>query len=102
MLENSKDWENYYRGTTEKKRLKLKFSYSDRSRYYLNHPRVQRALKTLFANLNSTGIPMNLLSQFMPSQADKVRKGLVANDPHSLVISRIADVIADYTFAVSI
>jgi D-tagatose-1,6-bisphosphate aldolase subunit GatZ/KbaZ len=101
MLENPKDWEKYYHGSAEEQRLKIKYSYSDRARYYMNHPKVARSAALLFENLRRTDIPVTLLSQFMPSQADKLRRGLITKDAHSLALSRITDVIEDYTFAVT-
>ena len=93
MLENPKNWEKYYHGSAEEQRLKIKYSYSDRARYYLNHPKVARAAALLFENLGRLDIPVTLLSQFMPSQADKLRRGLITRDIHSLVLSRITDLV---------
>ena len=77
---------------------KRKFSFSDRCRYYLPDPRVQEALNRLFSNFEG-GVPLNLLSQFMPIQYTKVREGKLENDPRALVFDRVANTVDEYLFA---
>ncbi|MDR0718134.1 MAG: class II D-tagatose-bisphosphate aldolase, non-catalytic subunit [Treponema sp.] len=101
MLDNPTDWEKYYHGTPEEQYLKRKYSYSDRCRYYLPQPEVVKALEALIANLSGLDIPITVLSQFMPIQAFKVRTGEIGKDPHSLIISRITDLIDEYLFALA-
>ena len=50
-------------------------------------------------NLNTYGIPLNLLSQFMPIQYTKVREGLLENNPEALIIDRIINTIDEYLYA---
>jgi D-tagatose-1,6-bisphosphate aldolase subunit GatZ/KbaZ len=100
MLDKPGDWEKYYHGTSEEQYLKRKYSYSDRSRYYLPNGEVTRAFNKLMANLTNIDIPITVLSQYMPVQAHKVRTGEITKDPHSLIISRIMDLIDEYIFAV--
>jgi len=99
MLENPRDWEKYYPGTEAQKRFKRKYSYSDRCRYYLQTPPVAAAMEALFQSLSGRAIPLPLLSQYMPVQAALARRGRIAVDPRSLVLSRITDVIGEYAFA---
>jgi D-tagatose-1,6-bisphosphate aldolase subunit GatZ/KbaZ len=99
MLENPKDWAKYYRGTTEEQQFKRKYSYSGRSRYYFQYPQVTNAVDKLIANLSDRVIPITLLSQYMPIQAAKVREGLIERNPRALILSRITDLIDEYTFA---
>jgi D-tagatose-1,6-bisphosphate aldolase subunit GatZ/KbaZ len=101
MLAAPANWQNYYSGNAGVQRYKRKYSYSDRSRYYMNAPPVAESVKRLFANLSAAPIPLALLSQYMPGQAVKVRDGEILNDPQSLVLSRITDVIEDYVFALN-
>jgi D-tagatose-1,6-bisphosphate aldolase subunit GatZ/KbaZ len=101
MLDNPKDWEKYYPGTPEEQYLKRKYSYSDRCRYYLPRPEVAKALEALIANLSALDIPATVLSQFMPLQAAKARTGEIHKDPHSLIISRITDLIDEYLSALT-
>jgi D-tagatose-1,6-bisphosphate aldolase subunit GatZ/KbaZ len=100
MRENPSHWEKYYHGTPGEQRLKRKYSYSDRSRYYFPAAEVTRSFTRLMTNLSETAIPITLLSQYMPLQAGKVRRGEIGADPHALVISRITDLIEEYYYAV--
>jgi D-tagatose-1,6-bisphosphate aldolase subunit GatZ/KbaZ len=100
MLDKPGDWEKYYSGTPEEKYLKRKYSYSDRSRYYLPNQKVTKAFNKLMTNLADIDIPITVLSQYMPIQAYKVRTGEIAKNPHSLIISRITDLIDEYVFAI--
>jgi D-tagatose-1,6-bisphosphate aldolase subunit GatZ/KbaZ len=100
MLDRPGDWKKYYQGTSEEQYLKRKYSYSDRSRYYLPNREVVNAFNKLMANLTNIDIPITVLSQYMPIQAYKVRTGEIAKDPHSLIISRITDLIDEYLFAI--
>ena len=99
MLENPADWIKYYQGTEEEQRLKRKYSYSDRSRYYFKYPQVIKAIDKLIANLSELTIPITLLSQYMPVEAVKVREGVIEGKPHQLILSRITDLIDEYAFA---
>lgn len=100
MLENPADWIRHYHGDERKKRLSRSYSYSDRIRYYLPRPEVKLAVENMIKNLKSVGIPLNMLSQYMPIQYKKVRNGDLANDPESLIKDRIINTIDDYCRAV--
>lgn len=45
------------------------------------------------------GVPLNLLSQFMPKQYTKVREGELENNPEALIIDRICNTIDEYLYA---
>lgn len=98
MLENPKYWNKHYHGSEEEKAYKRKFSFSDRSRYFLPTPTMIEAQQTLFTNL-ADGVPLGLLSQFMPIQYTKVREGKLANQPEALVIDRIIQCVEEYLYA---
>ncbi len=100
MLENTSQWVNYYHGTTPQKRYARAFSYSDRSRYYLNDPRVDGAVRTLLANLDASGIPMALLSLYLPVQCARVRAGMLPLHAADLLIDRVGDCVDDYLYAI--
>lgn len=85
--------------TKIKLRMKRKYSFSDRCRYYMPTPAVEAAKERLISNLRTLGIPLNLLSQFMPIQYTKVREGLLVNDPVELVEDRIINTIDEYLYA---
>ena len=99
MLKNDKNWKKHYQGTELEVRLKRKYSFSDRCRYYMPVPSVEAAADRLLTNLRTHGIPLNLLSQFMPIQYTKVREGLLENDPVALIEDRITNTIDEYLYA---
>ena len=47
-------------------------------------------------NNYSGGVPMTLLSQFMPAQYTHVREGLIKADPAALVIDKVCDELSRY------
>ena len=100
MLEKPDKWAKYYSGNENELRIKRKYSFSDRCRYYMPDPRVQNAIETMMKNLRSLGgIPLNLMSQYMPIQYTKVRVGELENDPEELVRDRIINTIDEYLYA---
>ena len=98
MLKNDKNWKKHYQGTELEIRLKRKYSFSDRCRYYMPTPAVEAAADRLLINLRTLGIPLNLLSQFMPIQYTKVREGYLKNDPVELIEDRIINTIDEYLY----
>lgn len=99
MLSDGKYWRKHYQGTDLELRLKRKYSFSDRCRYYMPTPAVEAAKERLIKNLRTLGIPLNLLSQFMPIQYTKVREGVLENDPVALIEDRIMNTIDEYLYA---
>ena len=98
MLKNDKNWKKHYQGTELEIRLKRKYSFSDRCRYYMPTPAVEAAADRLLTNLRTLGIPLNLLSQFMPIQYTKVREGYLKNDPVELIEDLIINTIDEYLY----
>ena len=98
MLADPKYFQKHYHGTPEEIALKRKFSFSDRSRYYMPQASVQKALAVLFKNFEN-GVPLGLLSQFMPIAYTKVREGTRSNDPMSLIKDRVAYTAGEYLYA---
>ncbi|HEX2926532.1 MAG TPA: class II D-tagatose-bisphosphate aldolase, non-catalytic subunit, partial [Ruminiclostridium sp.] len=74
-------------------KLARKYSFSDRCRYYLPDSNVQNSIKRLIQNLETITIPLSLLSEYMPIQYSKVRKGDLSNEPVSLLKDRIVNCI---------
>jgi D-tagatose-1,6-bisphosphate aldolase subunit GatZ/KbaZ len=99
MLAEPFRWERYYEGGADEQRIARRFSYSDRMRYSLPDPAIQAAQEALFANLRRTGIPEPLLSQYLPEQYGRVRRGLLAVDPRELVLDRVRDALRPYSTA---
>ena len=75
MLEDPKNWAAHYHGTEKELRLKRKYSYSDRARYYIGKPEVTAAMERLFANIDAADVAPSMLHQFMPYQYEEYRRG---------------------------
>ena len=75
MLADPRHWTHYHPGDLHAQRLARRFSYNDRLRYYWPEPAVRAAQEQLLSNLDRTGIPLPLLSQYLPDQYARVRAG---------------------------
>lgn len=95
MKSDPKHWEKYYLGSDKEIDFKLAFSYSDRARYYLSHPQIQRSIERLLQNL-SPEVPEALVSQYLPQQYDAVRQGVLSRNPTDLAIDRVGSVLDHY------
>ena len=99
MLEGKPNyWEKYYYGTEEEKAFARKFSLSDRIRYYWPNKDVAAAVDRLFSNL-SAGIPLPLISQYMPHLFMPVCEGQIKNSPQDLAIAHIRGILELYSHA---
>jgi D-tagatose-1,6-bisphosphate aldolase subunit GatZ/KbaZ len=97
MLENPGNWSGHYHGTDRELAISRAFSFSDRVRYYWPNPKIQAAADALIADLEKTGIPLPLLSQYFPALYDDVRDGRTAGKPRDLLrnaVLRVATVFA--------
>lgn len=99
MTDRPEHWRAHYHGSEDELRIKRRFSYSDRCRYYLPAPSVRASIDCLLRNVGGAPIPDSLISQYMPMQSAKVRSGELAKDPRSLVKDRVGNCIDDYLFA---
>ena len=99
MLAEPRWWQGYYEGDAQAQRLARRYSYSDRMRYYWPDRQVQQAQSRLLANLAAVDIPLPLLSQYLPDQYPRVRRGELAPEPTALVVDRVRDVLRTYTQA---
>lgn len=100
MLNNPAHWKSYYHGEEKDLRIARKYSYSDRVRYYWPEPAVATSLERLLHNLSTHPVPQSLLSQYLPRQADRVRAGLLRNQPSALIHDKILEVLDRYRYAV--
>lgn len=89
-------WSNYYHGNEAALQMKRKYSFSDRCRYYFDHPDVRAARMRLIENLSSHEIPLYLLSQFLSLQYEKIREGILENAPEALIEDKIRSVMVRY------
>jgi D-tagatose-1,6-bisphosphate aldolase subunit GatZ/KbaZ len=99
MLAEPGYWEDYYHGDPRAQRTARRYSYSDRLRYYWADDEVDAARRTLLANLDRTGVPLPLISQFLPGQYDRIRAGHLEPVAQDLVIDRIRDALRPYASA---
>ena len=99
MVEEPKYWKKYYTGTEAEQKYARAFSLSDRVRYYLPNERIQAAIGTLLDNLSHCEIPIALLHQYLPRQAERVSSGKVPNRAEDLLLDHIGDWIDDYLYA---
>jgi D-tagatose-1,6-bisphosphate aldolase subunit GatZ/KbaZ len=99
MLTAPEYWQAYYQGDPPDQRTARRYSYSDRLRYYWADGEVDAARQTLLANLDRIGIPLPLISQFLPAQYDRIRAGGLEPAAQSLVIDRIRDALRPYARA---
>ena len=99
MLAEPRWWQGYYEGDAQAQRLARRYSFSDRIRYYWPDRQVQQAQSRLLANLAAVDIPLPLLSQYLPDQYPRVRRGELASEPTALAVDRVRDVLRAYTHA---
>ena len=99
MLDQPENWNKHYHGSRSKVELSLKYSYSDRERYYLPDKNVEDAINILLENLKTHGIPPTLISQYMPMQYTKIKEKKILPTPEFLLKDKIENLIDDYIFA---
>jgi D-tagatose-1,6-bisphosphate aldolase subunit GatZ/KbaZ len=99
MLDDPSQWQGYYPGNADQQHLARRYSYSDRLRYYWPDPQVHSAQDLLLANLAAVELPLPLISQHLPNQYARIRRGELAAEPHALVIDHVRDVLRAYARA---
>jgi len=95
MKRNPRYWKSYYTNP-EQQEFDLQFSLSDRIRYYWSTPVVDAACSQLLERLAARGIPLTLISQYLPVQYAAIRAGRLANDPRELVLDGVEQVLRHY------
>jgi D-tagatose-1,6-bisphosphate aldolase subunit GatZ/KbaZ len=95
MKRNPRYWKAYYTNP-EQQDFDLQFSLSDRIRYYWSTPVVDTACAHLLQALAARGIPLTLISQYLPVQYAAIRAGRLANDPRELVLDGVEQVLRHY------
>jgi D-tagatose-1,6-bisphosphate aldolase subunit GatZ/KbaZ len=95
MARDPRHWKAYYLDP-ERRDFDLQFSLSDRIRYYWAAPAVERACSQLFEVLAATGIPLTLLSQYLPVQYAAIRERRLENTPRALILDGIEQVLRNY------
>lgn len=96
MEKNDGYWRPYYEGTEEEIRYQMCYGMSDRCRYYLSEPQVQKAISDLLACFGGKEIPIQLISQYLPQQRPKVQSGALEPKAEVLLLDRIAGCYEEY------
>jgi D-tagatose-1,6-bisphosphate aldolase subunit GatZ/KbaZ len=99
MRADAKDWAAYYRGSPVEIEFAMKYSLSDRVRYYWLREPLRGAVERLMENLSAEPIPLTGLSQFLPEEYRRVREGEIENNPEALVRAHVRQVLEDYAAA---
>ncbi len=99
MLKEPGNWKKHYFGNEANLKIKRKFSFSDRCRYYFADEDVVSSMNELFDNLDTIDIPLNVLRQYMPVQYVKVRDGKLKFDSRSLVKDCVVETVEAYNYA---
>jgi len=100
MVSDPGEWEGHYHGNDKQIQFSCKYSFSDRSRYYMGKEVVAKSLSIMIHNLSFIEIPLAIISQYMPEQYAKIRAGSLKNDPVSLIKDKIRNVLDYYDYAV--
>jgi D-tagatose-1,6-bisphosphate aldolase subunit GatZ/KbaZ len=100
MTANPLYWKPYYNGSEIQISLARKYSLSDRIRYYWANKYVTLAFERMMNNLTKKPVPLSLLSQHLPYQYDAIREGRIKNDPKSIILNKIINVIENYNYAI--
>jgi D-tagatose-1,6-bisphosphate aldolase subunit GatZ/KbaZ len=101
MISNPQFWKKYYSDDSQVQFIQRRYSLLDRSRYYLNTPDVDKAIRVLISNLSEKEIPLSLVSQYFPDQVEKIREGYIESNPLGLINGRVEDIINRYVVACS-
>ncbi|MGA2249444.1 D-tagatose-bisphosphate aldolase, class II, non-catalytic subunit [Terracidiphilus sp.] len=99
MLEHPENWKGYYRGDSHHLKIARAYSLSDRIRYYWPNAGVVNALSVLTQNLLRQPAPLPLIAQYLPFEAEAIRRKELLNDPHAMIRHRIRRVLARYSHA---
>jgi len=99
MVGNPKYWEKHYHGTKQEIKLARLYSYSDRIRYYWTDEKVISLLDKMMNNLNEIEIPNTLIGQYLPNQYQLIMDHKIENNPESLIISKVKEVLTIYNSA---
>jgi D-tagatose-1,6-bisphosphate aldolase subunit GatZ/KbaZ len=100
MTRDPRHWKAYHgEGDAETLRLRRQFSLSDRARYYWPVPEVERAVRRLFANLDTERLPRGLVSQYLPGAVEAAEVGATDGQAARLARLHVRCVLARYARA---
>jgi len=92
-------WQKYYTGNGFEQLVDRKYSFYDRSRFFLEDKEVRKMKKRLYDNLTVHPVPLTVLRQFMPRQCERVAEGVLENKPKALVMDAVRRVLRRYSRA---
>lgn len=96
MREYPGHWAGHYSGSEAEQHILRHYSYSDRIRYYWNHPAAEAAVLRLTEALDSRIIPAPLFRQHLPRLAGYAGTPL---NPQELLIDAVRAVLDEYQSA---
>ena len=99
MNAEPKYWKSYYCGTEEEIAYKKIYSYSDRCRYYLPDEQVNRAVEKLLSNLADVQLPAALVSQYFPTQYQRMMSGELEGNAMDILLDRLGQWNETYAVA---
>lgn len=100
MINNPEDWEKYYQGNELEKELQRKYSFSDRSRYYMTRQDINENINQLFENIDSFNITLGMIKQYFPKLFLEIKSQTNSKNAKNLVKLNIKQVIEDYNYAI--
>ena len=99
MRSDPRHWREHYNGSKTQVEFALRYSFSDRIRYYWSLEPVQRAYQALLQYLSFKPIPLALISQYFPHLVPAVKEGQLSPYAQHLITAHINNVLGDYEFA---
>ncbi|MBB4276143.1 D-tagatose-bisphosphate aldolase, class II, non-catalytic subunit [Rhizobium mongolense] len=96
MREHPGHWRGHYQGSQAKQHILRHYSYSDRIRYYWNHPAAEAAVSRLTKALDGRIIPAPVFRQHLPALVRYAGKPL---EPQELLIDAVRAVLDEYQSA---
>jgi len=102
MIESPANWQGYYHGDAHQLQVARAYSLSDRIRYYWPDPQVSAALSLLIENLAHHPAPLPVLAQYLPFQAEAIRRKEIENNPRAIIGHRVRQALGRYSQACGI
>jgi D-tagatose-1,6-bisphosphate aldolase subunit GatZ/KbaZ len=99
MVDHPENWKAYYHGDSHHQRIARAYSQSDRIRYYWPHPDISAAVSLLTQNLAANPAPLPVIEQYLPYEAEAIRREEIANTPHAILLCHIQRTLARYARA---
>ncbi len=79
MLDEPQYWKNIIVRVFNDSLLDIRYSLSDRIRYYRPHSRIKNSVETMMLNLQGVDIPLGMISQYLPNNLNAFSPGIISN-----------------------